>query len=148
MSEEAMPENKEAAVEDKGQEKKKQLTLTPASEWKKQARARYLLRLPSGNVVRAKRPDYVRLGIEGILDPDELVSISALTTVERNRKALELMPRVLPHIIEVPRVVLSEDAQEDCITIDDISDMDKLAVFAWSSGMLAAGMIEEEKING
>lgn len=115
-------------------------TVTPASEWKKRARAVYTLRLPSGFVCKAKRPDFMRSAINGELDLDALMMAQNQGGMDAVKAAVTLFPKLLPHVMIEPRI--SAEASDDSLTLNDVSEIDKFALFAWASGRATVGIEE------
>ncbi len=103
--------------------------VTSPEEWKRRARAIPLLRLPSGFVVRAKRPDWFKLGTNGTLDPNELVEIQGLNGVEMIAKSIDMATRLLPIIVIEPAFAADKEGAVDPA---DMDSADKMALFGWA----------------
>lgn len=121
------------------------LAVTPASEWRRRAKARYLLKLPSGCVVKARRPDWGKLIAQGIVDPDTMTRIMGVQdAAERTREVIGILPRLLPAFVEDPQIVDGPDAPDGSICSDDIMHIDMLALFYWSNGTNLLDVREQE----
>lgn len=109
--------------------------VTDPETWKRKARARYRVKLPSGNVIEAKRIDVGRLFAEGVLTPDDINPPDS--TGDTGPLALmRFWPaarKALPLVAVSPRLSLGEDAA-DSIDLDsgDISRNDAVQLFLWA----------------
>ena len=120
--------------------------VTSASEWRKRSRGTFLVNLPTGVTVKARRPDWLRLQIDGIVNGDELVGLADLAPRDQFAKALPLARAVLPYIVLEPRVVLRNGAAPsgDYVYADDLMDLDVMALWTWASGSNTQAVVVAE----
>lgn len=108
--------------------------VTSVIEWRKKARARWRITLPSGNVIEAKRPDMTALIGDSVIDSQALMTaLQAVDSAARYRACLPLARAAVPYILLAPK--LSTDGTvEDGLIIDEIPNGDLVALFLWSGG--------------
>lgn len=138
-------------------------TVTSAAQWRKMAKARWLITLPSSVIVKAQRPDWQRLILERILKAEEMLSLrqqvmepeelEKLPESEQQRLAREHYERIVdigrravPHIVIEPTVMLANghapEPDAEYISVDQIPNADIIAVLFWSTGMRELPMRE------
>ena len=108
------------------------LELTSASEirkFKEQRETGQVIELPSGIVVRVRKPDISKLITDGEI-PNELLSIALgkesldEMTPEGIQKGLQMMNLLVCHSLVSPKIV-EESPQDNEILISDLSEEDK-----------------------
>lgn len=115
--------------------------ITSAKEWRRYTRGRWLITLPSAAVVKARRPDWARLISQNVLSAEELMAAQGVRSVG---EIAPLARKLLPHIVVEPRIVSGAAADDEAISVDDISDLDALSLFGWANGhtVLSAVFVE------
>lgn len=115
---------------------------TSAAEWKRKSRARWLLTLPSGSTILAKRADWGRMVATGVVDlqnlagmPNNLAELEPAQILAHLGKMIPMAQAVAREVALEPRIG-SDD--EDAIAFSDIEDTDVLALFAWARGVEGA----------
>lgn len=104
--------------------------VTSATEWKRKARARWLITLPSGNVVKVHKPKWDKVFNDPTVDANNILNFSATNAAEVVKGVIPLARGLAPYIIEDPRIG-NDDAS---MSVDDIDDFDLMALFAWARG--------------
>lgn len=108
--------------------------VTPAIEWKRKARARWLVTLPSGNVMKCKRADWIRMTAAGIIDAQALAEFSTAADLNQEQMTLR-MAKAIPMAQAVVRAIAVEPSigeGENDIAIEDLDDTDLMALFVWA----------------
>lgn len=111
--------------------------VTTATEWKRKARSRWRVSLPSGAVIEARRPDFTAMIGTGVIDPQLLLAVASDVTnpMERYASLLPMARAAAPQIATYPQVVASPDGDgADTISVEDIPIGDLIALFLWAGG--------------
>lgn len=115
-------------------------TVTSAADWRRAARACFLVPLPTTRTVKALHPDWNRLILEGAIKQEQMVDITNTDEVgpERYQRILDIARRMAPFIVVEPVVVQSNGhAPEDdaeFISVDQIAERDLTTLLYWSVG--------------
>lgn len=122
--------------------------VTTATEWRKKSQSRWLIALPSGVIVKARRPDWGQLIHQGVINAEELLEVSGSTDAgTAYTRTLPIARKIVPHVVTEPVIVMERLDNPDVIHIDDIPEMDILILFSWANGgaqSLGAQLIEDE----
>ena len=123
-----------------------QKTVTPASQW----RQGEILELPSGNVAEVKRPSAISMMLEDGTIPDSFIGIVSGNingqpqaseqqgySREDIKAILDLTVKICRAAFVKPRIVppnQEADYTNDEISIDDVSEADRMFVMNWAFG--------------
>jgi hypothetical protein len=109
-------------------------TITSPAEWRRRARAAFILTLPNGFVLKVKRPDWAKLARLGVIDAQALISLAGASGVVQVHQLVPLMDAVLPYLVLEPPVTPAGEARDDALSVDDIDETTKMILFAWANG--------------
>lgn len=112
---------------------------TVAKNWKSSAERALTITLPSGNVVKARRPSLFTMMNKGIL-PDHLYQMAMAVQDGKNKSPAEMDPKELKayfdffmiYVVEAvvePKVIMKGTPGEGYVHVEDFSDEDMFAVF-------------------
>ncbi len=104
--------------------------VTSAAEWKKKARARWLITLPSGNVVKVHKPKWDAIFADPSVDANKILNFSATNPAEVVQGVIPLARGLARYIVEDPQI----GTNENDIAIEDFDDFDLMTLFAWARG--------------
>ena len=113
--------------------------VTQAEKWKRPAERAETLTLPSGNVVKARRPSLFLMMKRGIL-PTHLYKTAMSVTDGTNTDPAAMKPEDLKsyfdffmiYVVEAvvePKIILKGDPKSGEVSIDEFTDDDMFAVF-------------------
>lgn len=113
-----------------------QWVVTTPEQWRAVSRDVWRLKLPSGNVIRARRPDIAELYISGVLDAEQLAMIGEGLNLRNDFERVRAVAyAVLPGAIETPQVVVStESPGPGAIRVDEIPTSDLIHLMLWALG--------------
>lgn len=123
--------------------------VTSAAEWRRKARACFLVPLPSGAVVKAQFPDWNRLILEGTIKQEQLLDIQGSDefSAERYGRMHAMACNMIPHIVVEPVVVASNGhAPEDdaeFISVDQMPAKDLTTLLYWATGVRSLPGVRE-----
>ncbi len=106
-------------------------TPTSAREWRKAARRRWLLRLPSGATVKIRLVDLSALMMGGVVTAEDAALLSD-TTRETMPQRVQLGQRIATYAVVDPVVVLDPDDDEEHMPCSDLGAGDAIAMLAWA----------------
>ena len=121
--------------------------ITSAVEWRKRARGRWLITLPSGVTVKAKRPDFSELIGRSVVKLDELMQVQ-MTAAEGEAyfAMVGLAQKLLPFIVLDPPIVqrngATHDMNDPVIVADEVPNGDAIAVLLWGLGLNRLTQVE------
>ena len=124
-----------------------ELEATKSSEWNKKTKTIAAVRLPSGDVMKMKRPTMGSLIRKGVI-PTHCYQITMgqvdLTdpkkvTPEQFRAVIDLMAVYVSEAAVEPKVVLKDPIPEGAIHIDRVDDADLMYIFNNLGGERIAG---------
>ena len=102
--------------------------ITSIAEWKKKAQARWLITLPSGNVVKVRKPKWEKVFNNAGVDAEQLLNFSADTPAAIIKGVMPLAKALAPYVVEEPPI------GPDGLSIEDFDEFDLLALFTWARG--------------
>ena len=108
--------------------------VTTAAQWRRKAKARWRVTLPSGAVVEAKRPDFTELIGQGIIEGDALVKCLAAPDIKsRYELMLPVANSVVPQVVTSPAICATPNG-DGSIGVEEIPPSDRMAIFLWAGG--------------
>lgn len=129
--------------------------ITTAAEWRKRAKQCYLLTLPSGVTVKARRPDMTELVAAGIIDAHMLASISQSVPQgddDARRARADVIAAlgraVAPVAILEPVIVPAGGTPDEAsIMVTDIGLAETTAILFWCMGLDSVSGIVSKAID-
>lgn len=124
-------------------------TVTSAAEWRRKARACFLVPLPSGAVVKAQLPDWNMLILSGVIKQEQMLDIQANDefSEERYKRMSDMAAAVVSHVVIEPIIVASNGhAPEDdaeFISVDQMPAKDLTTLLYWATGVRALPGVRE-----
>lgn len=125
------------------------LVPTSAREWRRIAKGLWLLRLPSGIVVKARRPDWPSLAARSVVPMEQLLKVQQyLGTPALYDECIPVARAVLPYIVVEPKMVNgdSTDLPDDLMATNDVQPSDALMLLVWATGWIKPGAIQEQEV--
>lgn len=134
-----MPDNEKTPTPGPAEAAQAPLIPTPVAEWKRKARALWRLRLPSGNVIEARRVDLTRLLSDGILTAEDWAPMNDMESTEPVvKRVFPVARKAVPYIAVSPAIGASDNGiplADDALDVDvDLSRWDVVQLFLWSGG--------------
>lgn len=111
--------------------------MTGIAEWRKRRDEGQEVRLPSGNVARLRRVHILDLAEQGAIPAPLAGLVSQMTRARKTTIDMEEMGEYLGLVNLVVKASFTEppvgdEATETQLGVDEISTVDRLAVFAWN----------------
>jgi hypothetical protein len=122
--------------------------LTTPEAWRQVITGTYRLRLPTGQVIRARRIDIGQALMDGVVTPKDLTQIQNVLQIPIEKRFQKMMPlarKLVPEVVLHPKLTLKPSSEPDSVCVDDVPSMDLFLVFMWAWAGLPTLPAYEEK---